>query len=158
MGVGDRGRGSFFIILRYLKQLLLSKPCAILYLLKDRVANPTPLNKYFKKNFLEIFFLGGGEGVGVILFIPRTVSKHKVQLLPSKVCAILYLLKERVANPHPLNKFSQNIIKIILFISRTVSKHKIQLLPCKVCAILYLSKDRVANPHPRTWLNSKLPN
>ena len=37
-----RGRGSFFITLRYLKQLLLSKPCAIFYLLKDRVANPTP--------------------------------------------------------------------------------------------------------------------
>ena len=57
-------------------------------------------------------FLGGGEGVGVILFIPRTVSKHKVQFLPSKVCAILHLLKEEVANPTPLNKFSQNIIKI----------------------------------------------
>ena len=39
---GGRGRGSFFIILRFLKQLLPSKPCAILYLLKDRVANPTP--------------------------------------------------------------------------------------------------------------------
>ena len=40
---GGRGRrrGSFFIILKYLKQLL-SKPCAILYLLKDRVANPPP--------------------------------------------------------------------------------------------------------------------
>ena len=73
---GGRGRGNFFIILRYLKQLLLSKPCAILYLFKDRVANPTPLNKFFKniieikkilKIFLEIFlFLGGGEGVEVI--------------------------------------------------------------------------------------------
>ena len=49
---------------------------------------------------------------GVILFIPITVSKHKIQLHPSKVCAILYLLKERVANPHPLKKFSQNIIKL----------------------------------------------
>ena len=55
-------------------------------------------------------FLGGGKGVGVILFIPRTVSKHKIQLLPSKVCAIWYLFKERVAKPHPLKKFSQNII------------------------------------------------
>ena len=38
-------------------------------------------------------FLGGGEGIRVILFIPRTVSKYKVQLLPSKVCDFLYLLK-----------------------------------------------------------------
>ena len=53
------------------------------------------------KNFFQ-FFLGGGEGIGVILFIPRTVSKHKVQLLPSKVCTILHLLKEEVAYPHPL--------------------------------------------------------
>ena len=102
-------------------------------------------------------FLWGGERVGVILFIPRTFSKHKVQLLPSKVCAILHLFKEGVANPQPLKNFSQNIIKmkksfwnfwgmsgsgegvgVILFIPRTVSKHKIQLLPCKVCAILYL--------------------
>ena len=45
---GGRGRGSSFIILRYLKQLLLSKPCAILNLLKDKVANPTPLNKFFE--------------------------------------------------------------------------------------------------------------
>ena len=52
------------------------------------------------KEFLEIFkFLGKGgvgnsvEGVGgrVIFFIPKTVSKHKIQLLPSKECAILYL-------------------------------------------------------------------
>ena len=32
----------FFIIFRYFKQLFPIKPCAILYLLKDRVANPTP--------------------------------------------------------------------------------------------------------------------
>ena len=37
---GDRSRGSFFIILNDLKQLLPRKPCAILYLFKDRVANP----------------------------------------------------------------------------------------------------------------------
>ena len=43
-----KGRGSFFIILIYLKQLLLSKPCAILYLLKERVTNPTLLNKFVK--------------------------------------------------------------------------------------------------------------
>ena len=55
-------------------------------------------------------FLGGGKGVGVILFIPRTVSKHKIQLLPSKVCAIWYLFKKRVVKPHPLKNFSQNII------------------------------------------------
>ena len=36
---------------------------------------------------------GGGEGVEVILFIPRTVSKHKIHLLPSKVCAIWYMKK-----------------------------------------------------------------
>ena len=71
-------------------------------------------------------------GVGVILFIPRTVAKHKLQLLPKKLCAILHLLKDRV----------------ILFIPRTVAKHKIQLLPNKLCAILNLFKDRVANPHP----------
>ena len=85
------GRGSFFIILRYLKQLLLSKPCAISYLLKDREANLTPLNKFFKniikKNFF--LFLGNVEGVRVILIVPRTVTKHTVQLLPFKVCAIL---------------------------------------------------------------------
>ena len=152
-----------------------------MYLFKERVANPHPLNKFpqnkkkFKKNFGKFLIFGGGgggrEGVGVILFIPRTVSKHKIQLLPSKVCAILYLFKERVANPHPLNKFPQNKKKfkknfgkflifgggggggegvgVILFIPRTVLKHKIQLLPCKVCAISYLSKETVANPHPR---------
>ena len=48
----------------------------------------------------------------VIFFIPRTVSKHKIQLLPSKVCAFLYVLKKRVVNPHPLKNFSQNIIKL----------------------------------------------
>ena len=60
---GGRGRGSFFIILRYLKQLLLGKPCAILYLFKDRVANSTPLNQFFLKyhrifkKFCEKFFV-----------------------------------------------------------------------------------------------------
>ena len=122
----------------------------------------------------NFFFLGGGKGAGVILFIPRTVLKHKIQLFPSEVCSILYLLEKKVANPHPLKKCSQNKIKfkknfgkflifgvgggggggregvgVILFIPRTVLKHKIQLLPCKVCAISYLSKERVANPHPR---------
>ena len=54
-------------MLRYLKQLLLSEPCAILYLLKDRVANPTPLNKFFKnirkykKIFENFIFRGWGE-------------------------------------------------------------------------------------------------
>ena len=122
------------------------------------------------KNFLEILFLAGEERVGVILFIPRTISKHKVPLLPSKVCAILHLLNKEVANPPPLKKISQNNIKIkkvfgiflifgewegvgvILFIPWTVSKHKIQLLPCKVCAILYLSKERVANPQQSFYL------
>ena len=72
------GKGVVFIILRYLKQLLPSKPCAILYLLKGKVANPTTLNKFLKniikikKNF-DKFFLGVGEGVGVIIFIPRIV-------------------------------------------------------------------------------------
>ena len=88
-----RGRGNFYIILIYLNQLLLSKPCAILHL------------------FFRNFFRGGGW-VGLILFIPRTVSKHKVQLLPSKVCAILHLLKEKGGQPPPLKKFYQNIIKI----------------------------------------------
>ena len=90
------GKGVVFSL--YLKQLLLRKPCAILYLLNDRVANPTPLNKFFKKIIkIKKIFLGSGEGIGVILFIPRTVSK---------VCAILYLLKEGVVNPHPFNKIS----------------------------------------------------
>ena len=115
----------------------------------------------------NFFYFRGWEGAGVILFIPGTVSKHKIQLFPSEVCSILYLLKEKVANPHPLKKCSQNKIKfkknfekflifgggggvgVILLIPRTVLKHKIQLLPCKVCAISYLSKERVANPHPR---------
>ena len=118
----------------------------------------------------NLFYFRGGKGAGVILFIPRTVSKHKIQLFPSEVCSILYLLKEKVANPHPLKKCSQNKIKfkknfgkflifgggggregvgVILFIPRTVSKYKRQLLPCKVCAISYLSKEKVANPHPR---------
>ena len=58
-------------------------------------------SKYIVKKNLEFFnFLK--VRVGVILFIPRTVSKHKVQLLPSKVCAILHLLNKEVANPHPL--------------------------------------------------------
>ena len=34
-------------------------------------------------------------------FIPRTVSKHRTQLLPCKLCTILYLSKDMVANPHP---------------------------------------------------------
>ena len=49
---------------------------------------------------MKIFF-GVEVRVGVILFTPRTVSKHKIQLLPSKVCAILYLSNDRVADPHP---------------------------------------------------------
>ena len=53
-------------------------------------------------NFTNFFKVGIGEGVVFLYF---------KQLLPSKVCAILYLLKERVSNPHPLKKFSQNIIK-----------------------------------------------
>ena len=48
-----RGRSSFFIILRYLKQLFHSKPCAILYLFKDGVADPTPFNK-FSQNIIKI--------------------------------------------------------------------------------------------------------
>ena len=59
----------------------------------------------------NLFYFRGGKGAGVILFIPRTVSKHKIQLFPSEVCSILYLLKEKVANPHPLKKCSQNKIK-----------------------------------------------
>ena len=35
----------------------------------------------------------------------------KIQLFPSEVCSILYLLKEKVANPHPLKNCSQNKIK-----------------------------------------------
>ena len=54
----------------------------------------------------------GGGGWGGCNFIHSKNSfKYKIQLLPSKVCAILYLFKERVANPHPLNKFPQNKIK-----------------------------------------------
>ena len=50
-------------------------------------------------------------GVGVLLFIPRTVSKHKIQLLSSKLRAILYLSKYRIANPRPLKNFFKNIIR-----------------------------------------------
>ena len=45
------------------------------------------------KSFFSVF--------RVILFIPITVLKHKIQLLPCKVCAFLYLSKDRVANPYP---------------------------------------------------------
>ena len=77
-----------------------------------------PLLKHFNiiiryktsKNTQVQIFIKIGQA-WVILFTSRTVSKHKVQLLTSKVCAILYLLKEEVANPHPLKKMSQNIIK-----------------------------------------------
>ena len=56
---------------------------------------------------------GGGRKGGRGNFIHSKNSfKHKIQLFPSKVCATLYLFKERVANPHPLKKFSQNIIKL----------------------------------------------
>ena len=96
-------------MLKYFKQLFLCKPYAILYLLKDRVANLTPLNDVFK-NIIKKIFLGGGEGVGVVLFIPRTVLKHKIQLLPNKVCAILQLIKEKVANPHPECDLIQNYL------------------------------------------------
>ena len=39
-----------------------------------------------KNKFSEIFIFFGVE---VILFILRTVTKHKIQLLPKTVCAIL---------------------------------------------------------------------
>ena len=41
------------------------------------------------KFFGNFFIFRGGEEVGVSLFIPRTVSKYKIQLLPCKVCATL---------------------------------------------------------------------
>ena len=50
------------------------------------------------------------ERVGVILFIPRTVSKHKIQLLPCKVFAILFLSKDRVANLIPECGLIQNYL------------------------------------------------
>ena len=55
-------------------------------------------------------YSGGGERVGVILFIQRIVSKDKIQLLPSKVCAILYLSKDKAANPYHLKCTFHNII------------------------------------------------
>ena len=75
---------------------------------KERVASPHPLNDFsqniikIKKSFWKFLIFGGWEVVGVIFFIPRTVSKQKIQLLPGKVCAFLYLSIDRVANPHPL--------------------------------------------------------
>ena len=51
---------------------------------------------------------GGGKEVGVIFFIPRTVLKHKIQLFPNKLCAILYLSKYTVAHPHPIIDLIQN--------------------------------------------------
>ena len=53
---------------------------------------------------------GVGEGVVVIFLIPKTVSKHKIQLLPCKFCAFLYLSKERVANPPPERDLIQNYL------------------------------------------------
>ena len=71
------------------------------FLLKNIVTNKKKVFGSFK-----IFGEGRGwEGVGVILFNPITVSKHKIQLLTNKPCAILYLLKDRVTNLTPLNKF-----------------------------------------------------
>ena len=44
--------------------------------------------------------MGDGEGVWVILFVPRTVSKHELQLLPSKVpeCDLIQNLQKKVLN------------------------------------------------------------
>ena len=56
-----------------------------------------------KNKLLEHFlFLGVGIGVGLILFIPRTVLKQNIQFLLREICAIFYLLKDTVAKPHPL--------------------------------------------------------
>ena len=88
--------------------------------IKRESSRPPPLKKFpqniikIKKSFWKFFnfwgMVGNGVGVRVILFIPRTVSKHKIQLLPSKVCPFLYLLKERVANPHPQCDLTQNFL------------------------------------------------
>ena len=57
-----------------------------------------------------MFIFKGWGGVGVILFIPRTVSKYKIQLLPSKVCAFLYLSEDRADNPTPECDLIQNYL------------------------------------------------
>ena len=65
---------------------------------------------FLLKNFFNFFKVGVGKGV---VFLILLIDLK--QLLPSKPLAILYLLKERVANPTPLNKFFKNIIKIKKF-------------------------------------------
>ena len=61
------------------------------FILKNIVTN----KKINFWNFINFFKVGIGEGV-VFYYI---------------ICSILYLLKEKVANPHPLKKCSQNKIK-----------------------------------------------
>ena len=72
---------------------------AIIFVKKKRV---TRLPNFPDRRIIigNFFIFRGWRGVRVILFVPRTVSKHKIQLLPYKVCAILYQSKDRVANPH----------------------------------------------------------
>ena len=108
--------GVIFLILKtvskYVIQLLLSKVYAFLYLSKDSTANPHPLKKIFSQNIVFkksiwkfLIYWGGGGGkreVEGILFIPKTVSKYKIQLLFSEVCTFLYLSKDREANLHPI--------------------------------------------------------
>ena len=59
--------------------------------------------KYIVKKSLEFFnFLKVGVGEGVILFIPRTVSKHKRQLLPQQSMCYFAPIKRGGSQPHPL--------------------------------------------------------
>ena len=64
--------------------------------------------------FLQTKFVKGNKilykNYFVFFFIPRTLSKHKIQLLPSKVCAFLYLSKDRVANPHPKMRLNSKLL------------------------------------------------
>ena len=53
---------------------------------------------------------GGGEGVGVTLFIPRTVSKHKIQLTPAKFALFRTYQKKGLLAPTPECDLTQNYL------------------------------------------------
>ena len=58
---------------------------------------------------MEIFFRGG-DGVGVILFIPRTVLKHKIQLPPAKFALFRTYQKKGQLTPTPECDLTQNYL------------------------------------------------
>ena len=112
MGWGGEGEGfTLFIPRTVSKQYTTSPLQSLRYFvpIKNRVANPHPLKNFLKisfKNVFGFFFWGGGMGSELIggrgnFIHSKTSLIHEIQLLTCKVRAILYLSKERVANPHP---------------------------------------------------------